>query len=432
MRSYWFKHFLSVVIFLFFLFLSSYLLFYSLLISFILLFLTCLFYCSYLLYTLYFLDKGLRSKKQVPIYRQKGLSVEIFNNMNKMINSYDRRKKDYIDVIDGVRQSTRSITDVAVLLNLDNEIEWFNSSAEKMLGFNLNSDIGQKIDNLIRLPSFIDFLDKPDKDTIIFSSPINDSIEIEARFIPYGVDQRLIIFRDITDQLNLEVMRRDFVANASHELRSPITVISGYLEILSSFKDLSSKSKKPIAEMQFQVDRITEILNDLIQISIMESNINEAEYKAIDVFNILSSIQKEFSEKNNIASLSFNISKDIQILGNETEIYSIFHNLISNAVKFTPSDGIVKVTWSLKENDGEFKVEDTGVGILEEHIERITERFYRVEGLSQLDNKGAGLGLAIVKHALKRHGSSLKIESSIGKGSIFRCYFIKKRIKSID
>ena len=227
-------------------------------------------------------------------------------------------------------------------------------------------------------------------------------------------------------------MRRDFVANASHELRSPITVISGYLEILSSFKDLSSKSKKPIAEMQFQVDRITEILNDLIQISIMESNINEAEYKAIDVFNILSSIQKEFSEKNNIASLSFNISKDIQILGNETEIYSIFHNLISNAVKFTPSDGIVKVTWSLKENDGEFKVEDTGVGILEEHIERITERFYRVEGLSQLDNKGAGLGLAIVKHALKRHGSSLKIESSIGKGSIFRCYFIKKRIKSID
>ena len=138
-----------------------------------------------------------------------------------------------------------------------------------------------------------------------------------------------------------------------------------------------------------------------------------------EILAIAIRISRSFTEKNNIASLSFNIAKDIQILGNETEIYSIFHNLISNAVKFTPSDGIVKVTWSLKENDGEFKVEDTGVGILEEHIERITERFYRVEGLSQLDNKGAGLGLAIVKHALKRHGSSLKIESSIGKGSIF-------------
>tara|TARA_E500000331_G_scaffold230976_1_gene221249 strand:- start:134235 stop:135293 length:1059 start_codon:yes stop_codon:yes gene_type:complete len=349
--------------------------------------------------------------------------------MNKMINKYEKRKKDYEDVIDRVRKSTKSITDVGVLLNSDNEIEWFNPSAEKILGFNLNLDIGRKIDNLIRVPDFVNFLNNPDKDSFIFSSPIDDLIKIEARFIPYGIDQRLIIFRDITDQLNLEVMRRDFVANASHELRSPITVISGYLEILSSFENLSNKWKKPIIEMQFQVDRITKILNDLIEISFMESSITEAEYKIIDVFNVLSTIEKEFSSMNGIPSLSFSISENIKILGNETEVYSIFYNLISNAVRFTPSDGLIKVSWSLKDDEGEFMVEDSGIGILEEHIERITERFYRIESLSQGNNKGSGLGLSIVKHALNRHGSSLEIESSIGKGSIFRCYFIKKRIK---
>ena len=431
MRSYWFNHFLLVAIFLFLLFLFGYLIDRSLLSSFIFLFLGCFFYCIYLLSTLYLLDRGLRSSKKVPIYRQKGLSIEVFNNMNKMINKYEKRKKDYEDVIDRVRKSTKSITDVGVLLNSDNEIEWFNPSAEKILGFNLNLDIGRKIDNLIRVPDFVNFLNNPDKDSFIFSSPIDDLIKIEARFIPYGIDQRLIIFRDITDQLNLEVMRRDFVANASHELRSPITVISGYLEILSSFENLSNKWKKPIIEMQSQVDRITKILNDLIEISFMESSITEAEYKIIDVFNVLSTIEKEFSSMNGIPSLSFDISENIKILGNETEVYSIFYNLISNAVRFTPSDGLIKVSWSLKDDEGEFMVEDSGIGILEEHIERITERFYRIESLSQGNNKGSGLGLSIVKHALNRHGSSLEIESSIGKGSIFRCYFIKKRIKLI-
>jgi len=228
----------------------------------------------------------------------------------------------------------------------------------------------------------------------------------------------------------LERTRRDFIANASHELRSPLTVISGYLDALAEGGELPESWEAPITETQRQVDRMTTILSDLIELTRLESSEDEAEYEFIDVRELLEPIYTEFSNRSKSPCLELQLDAELALLGNESEVHSIFLNLINNAVRFTSEDGHIQIQWCRDGAAAIFLVVDTGIGIQEEHIPRITERFYRVDKGRSRETGGTGLGLAIVRHAVQRHNGHLSIESQIGKGSTFGCHFPETRVVS--
>src|SRR5690606_26652022 len=271
-------------------------------------------------------------------------------------------------------------------------------------------------------------LAEPHGEAIVVPSPREESAWLSVQLIPYGKAQRLAIVRDVTRERQGERTRRDFVANASHELRSPLTVIGGYLDALADDADLPPGWSGPIGEMQRQAERMTEILRDLIELTRLESAEAEAPLDFVDVTSLLKSMLKEFQAAPNAPEVTLALETDAALLGREPELHSIFYNLISNAVRFTPRPGSVRVTWRLEGEDAVFEVADTGIGIPAEQIPRITERFYRVDTGRSRATGGTGLGLAIVKHALQRHHGRLSIESREGKGSTFKCYFPAARV----
>jgi two-component system phosphate regulon sensor histidine kinase PhoR len=278
----------------------------------------------------------------------------------------------------------------------------------------------------LRHPDFVAYLANPTGDGIAVPSPQEDGW-LTAQIIPYGKDQQLAILRDITREMQLERTRRDFVANASHELRSPLTVISGYLDTLAEDDEIPASWRDPVAEMQRQAERMTRILRDLIELTRLESTESTAAHDFVDVVGMLKLLAQDFQGENRPV-VTLEAQTDAALLGSESELHSIFFNLVNNAVRFTPSSGTVRIVWRADERGPVFEVVDTGIGIAEEQIPRVTERFYRVDPGRARATGGTGLGLAIVKHALQRHAGTLSIRSREGEGSTFSCRFPSSRL----
>jgi two-component system phosphate regulon sensor histidine kinase PhoR len=281
---------------------------------------------------------------------------------------------------------------------------------------------------LLRHPDFVAYIAAPTPEGIMIPSPKEESGWLTVQIIPYGQDQRLAIVRDITREIQLERTRRDFVANASHELRSPLTVISGYLDTLCEDEEMPEGWRAPVSEMQRQAERMTRILRDLIELTRLESAAREAPHEFVDIVGMLELIAKEFQVAGDGPAVELALETDVAMLGSESELHSIFYNLVANAVRFTPATGTVRILWKADDGGAVFEVVDTGIGIAEEQIPRITERFYRVDPGRSRATGGTGLGLAIVKHALQRHEGTLSIRSREGEGSTFSCRFPASRL----
>jgi len=247
--------------------------------------------------------------------------------------------------------------------------------------------------------------------------------------VPYGKQQRLMLVRDVSRQVALESMRKDFVANASHELRSPLTVISGYLETLVLDPQMDPGLLGPLDEMRRQSERMNQIVRDLLELSRLDAVTDEADFNPVDVPGLLRALCGDMAVRPNTATVKLQLQSDAGLLGTQTELHSVFANLLDNAAKYTPVEGSITVTWSDdSDGDAQLCVADTGPGIAAEHLPRLTERFYRVDAGRARSAGGTGLGLAIVKHALEHHGARLLIESQEGVGSRFICHFPVRRV----
>jgi two-component system phosphate regulon sensor histidine kinase PhoR len=381
----------------------------------------------YTLRHVYWLDRALEGHRPLPFFELHGLWAEIFARVAKLRSKSRNRKKRYHRLLREVRESTGALADGGIILNGDNEMMWFNPAAVRLLGLDATTDVGHRIDNLLRQPDFVAYLSAPTGDGITVVSPNNDAGWLHVQIIPYGTDQRLAIIRDVTNEMNVERTRRDFVANASHELRSPLTVISGYVDTMAEDADFPVAWRTPVLEMQRQAERMTRILRDLIELTRLESAEAVASHDFVDIVGMLTAIVQEFQGRGG-PTVDLALETDAALLGKESELHSIFYNLVNNAVRFTPSGGSVRVVWRAEGSAAVVEVIDTGIGIPEELIPRVTERFYRVDPGRSRAVGGTGLGLAIVKHALQRHGGELSIESHEGKGSTFRCRFPKDRV----
>jgi two-component system phosphate regulon sensor histidine kinase PhoR len=344
-------------------------------------------------------------------------------------------KRRVLRLLRELRRMTSAMPDGAILLGPTREILWFNRTAASYLNLRRKIDYGIRIDNLIRQPDFIEYVEQGGRGSSprVHFPQLGDRWFLFSFVISGESGLSLLIIRDVTSEARLESMRKDFVANASHELRSPLTVISGYLDALSDEETLAPVWHEPVAEMRRQSDRMRGIVQDLLELSKMEASGGGAERSPVDLGGLLALIRKDaLARPDHPAVIELRCDSDAFVLGAEGELHSILGNLVSNAVKFTPVEGRIDIHWWVDGDGGHVSVTDTGIGIPAEHLPRLTERFYRVDAGRSRKLGGSGLGLAIVKHALQRHDGRLEIASREGLGSTFTCHFPVERIQQRD
>jgi two-component system phosphate regulon sensor histidine kinase PhoR len=335
-----------------------------------------------------------------------------------------------------MNQATRSFPDGGIILNAQNEIVRMNDAAAKLLELKRKQDRGLRITTLLRDPDFVAFVEKAvcGGETIEFVMPTDHAQWRSCSLVPYGLEQKLLMIRDITQQRQLDKVRRDFVANASHELRTPLTVITGYLEALTEAEGIDPDLRMPVLEIERQAIRMRALIEDLLKLSELDSKSRDGARNEVDMAGLAAAAAQEARAMENCPQyIEVDLQSSARLLADECDIQSVLSNLVSNAVRYTPQDGRITIGWQTDAKGGYLSVRDTGVGIAQEHIPRLTERFYRVEsGRERVGgNRGTGLGLSIVKHALQRYGATLKVESKPGEGSVFSCHFPAERIVAV-
>jgi two-component system phosphate regulon sensor histidine kinase PhoR len=339
-----------------------------------------------------------------------------------------QRKKRLTRLLKEFRKSTDAMPDAGVVLSPRHEISWINHAAERLLGLT-RADRGRRIESLLRDPRFVRYLRGADRSAAVrIESPVDADRWLSVRVVPYGEDQLLLLAKDITRETRLEKVRRDFVGNASHELRSPLTVISGYIDSLEDDTDLPEHWRAPTKEMAVQAARMRRIIEDLLTLSRLEAADPEAPRERVDIGGVLCLIRKDLLGMGAGPTIEVELESADGLMGSETELYSAAYNVVSNAVKYTPEGGRITVRWRTDDAGGHLEVADTGIGVPEEAIPRLTERFYRVDKGRDRARGGTGLGLAIVKHVLNRHGGRLEVTSELGVGSTFICHFPRDRL----
>ena len=339
-------------------------------------------------------------------------------------------KQRFVQLMRQLQRSTAALPDGVVILNAQREIVWFNRMAARLLNLRRTGDLGMRIENLLREPEFVRYLAGADYSTPVVIRPMNgEDVYLSLQVAPYGDGQLLLLVSDVSRQMRLEAVRRDFVANASHELRSPLTVISGYLETLGGDPALDPDLKAPLAEMRRQAGRMTAIIRDLIELSRLEETNETVVGEPLDVAALTGLLRKDVLARTvHPRDVRVRIDSSARLVGSESEITSAFSNLVDNAAKYTAAEGSLEMRWWVDTDGGHFAVSDTGIGIPPEHLPRLTERFYRVDPGRSRATGGSGLGLAIVKHVLQRHGGTLEVVSRLGEGSTFTCHFPPARI----
>lgn len=330
------------------------------------------------------------------------------------------------------RQAAEVIPDGIVLMDRFLKIDWNNGAAMRYLTISFERDRGLSIMDLIRDPKFTEYVNNPIRASAVVIKTTTEPIRTLSLLLrPFGNHQYILLCKDITAFERVDTMRRDFVANVSHELKTPLTVIIGFLEgLIEHGTQLSSADvTRQFALMQEQALRMNRLVSDLLTLSKLEETSMPGNQEKIDVPALLESLLEEARAlSNGCHALTAQISWTLFLHGNRDELHSAFSNLISNAIRYTPEGGKISIRWFLREKQPVFEVTDTGIGIAPEHVSRLTERFYRVDKSRSSDTGGTGLGLAIVKHVLLRHQALLDIESRLGEGSSFRAVFSAERL----
>ena len=340
----------------------------------------------------------------------------IISGLRKDIELIERQHKRFIEAF---QASPNGI----VMLDDQDQIEWCNAIAEQFMGIQFKRDALQRIHYIVRKPEFVQYMINRqfEEPVVLEKMGSASSLILRLQVFPFSENRRLILIQDITDLSEAEAMRRDFVANVSHEMRTPLTVMMGFLETVQTL-ELPPEQKAQYLEMMMdQGRRMKNLVEDLLTLANLEANTQPAPMNSISMSYLMSLIKNDaYALSQGKHSLNFDLKTPCNLLGEEREVLSAFSNLVSNAIRYTPNVGSVSATWSVNAaGEGEFTVTDTGPGISSEHIPRLTERFYRVDRSRSRETGGTGLGLAIVKHVANRHQANLVIESTPGRGSKF-------------
>ncbi len=367
-----------------------------------------------------------------PIPESTGVWGRVFDRLRGLQRHHQADVETLHRSLERYRQINMALPDGAVTLGRHDEIEMLNDAANALLGLKEPQDLSSPITNLVRDPKFITYMREGRFDEALeIPSPVNPRLHLLVRAVPYGdAGKKLLLIRDVTRLRRLEEVRRDFIANVSHEIKSPLTVVKGYVESLLDDAGARFHSRRDkLLRIEQQTDRMCSIVNDLLILSSLETTPSDTPVP-VDAPALIRTVESEAVQlSRGQHEIDAEIEDALFLLGNYNQLYSAFSNLVFNAVRYTPAPGHIQMRWNVDSGGGaSFAVTDTGPGIDAKHLPRLTERFYRVDMARSRELGGTGLGLAIVKHVLLRHNARLHITSEPGKGSTFTCLFPPDRV----
>lgn len=378
-----------------------------------------------------------------PVPEASGSWSDAFLALHRRARHAAVQRDELREMVERFRLAAEALPEGVVILDNERSIEWMNPRAELLLGLDARRDIGMPVTHLVREPEFVDFIERSQGESIepLLVRPMrNPAVVLHIRAAPFSAGRTLLLIEDLTQLERLENVRRDFVANVSHEMRTPLTVVQGFLETArDSLAD--ETSVVPQEEIVHYLDlalehahRMQRLIEDLLTLSTLETSAAPPLEEQVDVAGLLALVLEEARALSaGRHRIELENSGPAWLMGSRSELHSAFSNLASNAVRYTPEGGLIVLRWRPAADGGAvFEVADSGIGIESRHIVRLTERFYRVDCGRSRASGGTGLGLAIVKHVLERHQASLTIDSTPGQGSTFAAVFPARRTCAVD
>ena len=363
-----------------------------------------------------------------------GIWADVFSAIHRRVRTRKAYQRDLRTVIERFRGAAEAMPDGVVALDEGNRVKWANARAIGQLGLDLAKDRNQPIANIVRAPEFVRYLESGDHgEAIVVRAPVDDRRHLAVQVVAFAVAEKLLVSRDVTEVEAVARMRRDFIANVSHELKTPLTVIAGFVETLQDL-DLDARQRARFLQlMREQADSMKRLVQDLLTLSALESENNPVADEPFAAAPLLEQVAADArSLSHDQHAIDVDVLDAATVVGSRDELASEFSNLVSNAVRYTPAGGRIRLGWRVEpDGRGAFSVTDTGIGIAAEHVPRLTERFYRVDRSRSRATGGTGLGLAIVKHVLLRHQADLEIASEPGKGSTFTVRLPAARVRPI-
>jgi two-component system phosphate regulon sensor histidine kinase PhoR len=373
----------------------------------------------------------LRGSQAESAPRDTGLWGEIGYRIERAVRDRDRAvsrgRVELAQFLSAIEASPNGV----LMLDAQEQIVWCNRVAADHFSLDPQRDLRQRITNLVRAPAFVAYLQGGSyaEPLVLANGRGQGTLSILVR--EYGEGMRLVLSLDITERVRNEAMRRDFVANVSHEIRTPLTVLAGFIETLHNLPLTPVERDRVLTLMNQQTQRMQTLVADLLTLAQLEGSPRPAPDRWVSLDQLLARIAADAEVlSSGRHRLNLRPATHVELAGIETELLSAIANLVTNAVRYTPEGGEIELVWRVLDGgNGEITVIDTGPGIAREHIPRLTERFYRVDGSRSRDTGGTGLGLSIVKHVMQRHGGELLVESEVGKGSRFRLVFPAARVR---
>lgn len=348
------------------------------------------------------------------------------NELNESTHDYMRReareRQKLNAVLDNVAQGI-------VALNTKGEIAFVNGSALKIFD-GKPAVVGKTLIHLIddaRLHGEI--AERIGGENFLFEYERQGRVlSVAGRKITGEQDEKaltdILIFTDITSSREIIRQKSDFFTNASHELKTPITVMRGLAELLLEKENLDEQEKKQIGRIHKESLRMSSLISDMLKLSKLERG-EEEELVEVELKEIASEVVAELSEECRAKNLSVEVTGEGKVLADPKKIFELIQNLCSNAVNYNKQDGSIKITIAEKNSSVLLEVADSGIGIEKEHIPRLCERFYRVDKSRSKKTGGTGLGLAIVKHICALYGAELSIDSELDRGTCVTVIFKK-------
>lgn len=373
----------------------------------------------------------LRNDRAVSAPRDPGIWGELGYRIERGFRKLDKRAALESSRLDQFLSAIEVSPNGVLVLGRDDYIDWCNSSAADHFGLDPIRDRRQRVTNLVRAPAFVSYLQSEDySEPMTFEDPrLRGSLQVIIR--RFGDGMKLVLSQDVTERERNEAMRRDFVANVSHEIRTPLTVLAGFVETMASLPLSEIERRRVIELMAQQTLRMQSLVADLLVLAQLEGSPRPAADRWTSVHDLLEQAHLDaLALSAGRHRIGFEVSAAALVAGTEAELASGVSNLVTNAVRYTPAGGAIDIGWTIREDgSGEVEVRDSGIGIGKEHLARVTERFYRVDGSRSRDTGGTGLGLSIVKHVVQRHGGELEVSSEVGQGSSFKLIFPAARVR---
>jgi two-component system, OmpR family, phosphate regulon sensor histidine kinase PhoR len=398
-----------------------------------------------MLWKTYRLERWLSQPDLLSPLSWRGVWGEIVQRIQRQLRQREKQVTQAEQRLQYFLQAIQASPNGVTLLDAQGRIEWCNDAASVHLGVDMARDHLQHVVHLVRDPVFSRYFSQSthDKEVVIEgrSTSISKSLKLSVQLHAYGDGQQLLLSRDITSLTLAEAMRRDFVANVSHEIRTPLTVLSGFVETLQNLPLDENERQHYLHMMSVQADRMQTLVADLLTLSQLEGSSPPGLHERVPLAPLMTQILTdaralsavlsgyEGEERRPVHELVVEIPHDAVFLGVRSELLSAMSNLVSNAVRYTPAGGYIRVAWEHETDHVIFSVTDSGPGIAPEHLPRLSERFYRVDRSRSRETGGTGLGLAIAKHVAQRHGGELRIHSQVGQGSTFMLVFPASRVE---